>query len=69
MLLEATNIAFVDDAFITINCDEVVIINNISWIPIHLYMVQAWKRIPNFLWVKIIGVSSIFDNIFSLMLK
>jgi hypothetical protein len=29
MLLEATNIAFVNDAFITINVDEVMTINNI----------------------------------------
>jgi hypothetical protein len=29
MLLEATSIAFINDAFITINVDEVVTINNV----------------------------------------
>jgi hypothetical protein len=32
--------------FIFVNVDEVTIINNASWIYIHLYIVHGWKRIP-----------------------
>jgi hypothetical protein len=44
-------------------------IDNIQWLSIHLYLVQAYKRILIFLCVETIGVFATFDNIFGLLLK
>jgi hypothetical protein len=55
MLLEATKVAFVRANFIVVNANEVTTTNNIQWLSIHLYMVQAWKRIPILLCVEFVG--------------
>jgi hypothetical protein len=39
------------------------------WLSIHLYVVQAEKKISIFLCVETIGVFTTFDNIFGLLLK
>jgi len=32
--------------FISINCDEITILDNQSWISMHAYVVENWKRQP-----------------------
>jgi hypothetical protein len=68
-LLEVDKVAFVAVTFIAINVNEAMAFDNIQWISIHLHVVQGWKRIPILLCVETIGVSSTFDNIFSLMVR
>jgi hypothetical protein len=46
-----------------------MIIDNIQWLLIHLYVVQAWKRISILLGVETFGVSTMFDNVLRLLLK
>lgn len=69
VLLDAMKIAFASVIFITIFKDEMVTIDNVRWFSIHLYVVQALKRIPILLCVEIIVVFTTFDNIFGLMFK
>jgi hypothetical protein len=56
VLLEATKAAFATTSFITVNANEVTIIDNIQWLSIHLYMVQQWKRIPILLYMEIVRI-------------
>jgi hypothetical protein len=51
ILLDSTKAAFVVAFFIDVFVDEVMIINNIQWLFIRMYMVQQWKRILIFLCV------------------
>jgi uncharacterized protein related to proFAR isomerase len=44
-------------------------IDDTQWLSIHLYLVQAEKRILIFLCVETIGVSTTYDNVFGLLLK
>jgi hypothetical protein len=67
ILLKVTKVAFVTTSFLVINVNEVTMIDNIQWISITLYMVQAWKRIPILLFVETIHVFDTSNNIFSLM--
>jgi hypothetical protein len=69
ILLEATKAAFASTHFIAINIDEVMTIDNIQSLLIHLYVVQAWKRISILLWFETIGVSTTLDNVLRLLLK
>jgi hypothetical protein len=69
MLLKATKVAFVRANFIVVNENEVTTIDNTQWLSIHLYMVQAWKRIPILLCVESVGVFVTSNNIFGLMVK
>jgi hypothetical protein len=44
VLLESIhNVGFATN-FIFINVNKVITINNISWISLHLYVVQGWKQ-------------------------
>ncbi len=69
VLLEAIKAAFATTSFITVNADEVTIIDNIQWLSIHLYMVQQWKRIPILLYMETINMFATSNNIFVFMLK
>jgi hypothetical protein len=42
--------------FIFGNADEVIAIDNTSWISLHLYIVQGWKQIPLSAFVEKVGV-------------
>ncbi len=48
VLLDVTKATFTYVAYIGIFVNEVMTINYIQWLSIHLYVVQAWKRIPIF---------------------
>jgi hypothetical protein len=52
VLLNMTKVAFTTSAFINIFTNKVTIINNVKWLSIHLYVVQAWKMICILLFVK-----------------
>ncbi len=69
VLLDAMKVAFTSVTFISIFEDEMVTIDNVQWLLIHLYVVQALRTISIFLCVKMIGVFATFDNIFGLMFK
>jgi len=69
VLLEATKTEFVVAPFITVNVDEVTMIDNTQWLSIHWYVVQKWRCIPILLCVETISLSATLDNIFSLMVK
>jgi hypothetical protein len=44
LLLESTqNVVVVVADFIHVNVDEIIAIDNTSWISLHLYVVQGWK--------------------------
>jgi hypothetical protein len=43
LLLESTQNVIVATNFIHVNSNEVIAIDNTSWISLHLYVVQGWK--------------------------
>ncbi len=49
IILEATKFAIGIAQYLSLTCDEVSIIDNQSWLLIHVYVVQNWLRISNFL--------------------
>ncbi len=69
VLLDAMKIAFASITFNSIFKDKMMTIDYVQWLSIHLYVVQALKRIPIFLCVEIIGVFTTSNNIFGLMFK
>jgi hypothetical protein len=69
VLLEATKATFAIASFITFNADEVITIDNIQWLSIHLYVVQKQRRILILLCVERMDVFATSTNIFGLMLK
>jgi hypothetical protein len=56
VLLNVTKATFATSAFIGISTNKMTTINNIKWLSIHLYVVQAWKMISILLFVKTCGV-------------
>jgi hypothetical protein len=69
VLLDATKVAFASLTFISIFKDKMVTIDNVQWLSIQLYGLQALKRISILLCFEIIGVFTTCDNIFGLMFK
>ncbi len=69
VLLNATKATFAITTFTGIVANKITTIDNTHWLLIHLYMVQAWKRIPILLCVSTIGVSITSNNIFALVFK
>jgi hypothetical protein len=43
LLLEYIRKAFNVASFLFVNANEVIVVDNTSWIFIHLYVVQVWK--------------------------
>jgi uncharacterized membrane protein len=43
LLLESTQNVVVAINFIHVNINEVIVIDNTSWISLHLYVLQGWK--------------------------
>jgi hypothetical protein len=43
LLLESTQNVVVGTNFIHVNVNEVIAIDNTSWISLHLYVLQGWK--------------------------
>jgi hypothetical protein len=43
LLLESTQNVVVAINFIHVNINEVIVIDNTSWISLHLYVFQGWK--------------------------
>jgi hypothetical protein len=56
MLLESIRKAINVANFLFVNANEVIVLDNTSWIFIHLYVVQVWKWIPPLLCVEKVGV-------------
>jgi hypothetical protein len=42
--------------FISINIDKFTVIDNTSWISLHLFFVQGWKQIPLLVCVEKVGM-------------
>ncbi len=43
-ILKQTQTTIVGENFLFLNVDEVIIIDNQSWISVHAYVMHAWKR-------------------------
>lgn len=69
LLLQSTLNVIVVVNFIFVNVDEVIMINNIFWISIHLYVVHGWKRIPLLIYGKKVDVQKIGQNVFIFIVK
>ena len=41
-----TKLVVSDSNFISLSCDEVITIDNQSWISIHVYVLVDWERMP-----------------------
>jgi hypothetical protein len=50
--------------FLFVNADEVTTINNASWISLHIYVVQSWKRIFLLICVEKLELKGTIDNAF-----
>jgi hypothetical protein len=55
-LLKSTQNVVVAVNFIFVNANEIIAIDNTSWISLHLYVVQGWKRIPLLVYLEKVGV-------------
>jgi hypothetical protein len=49
---KATKIIIQNAKFISLTCDEVISMDNVSWVSVHGYIVQDWCYIPLSLNVK-----------------
>jgi hypothetical protein len=49
---KTTKIIIQNAKFVSLTCDEVMLMNNPSWVSVHGYIVQDWCRIPLSLNVK-----------------
>jgi hypothetical protein len=43
LMLESTRNVVVVANFVHVNANEIIVIDNTSWIFLHLYVVQGWK--------------------------
>jgi hypothetical protein len=64
LLLQSThNVVNVID-FLFMSADEMTTIDNASWIFLHIYVVQSWKRIPLLVCVEKLEVQGTTNNVF-----
>jgi hypothetical protein len=49
--------------FILVNCDEVTTIDNQSWLSIHVYVTEEWKRVLILLNLQHVVDGTTFDNL------
>jgi hypothetical protein len=52
-----------------VNCDELTTINNHSWLSIHVYVREEWKRLPILLNLQRVVNGSIVDNLTYLIIQ
>jgi hypothetical protein len=52
----------VGDMFVFLSVNDVTIIDNRSWISIHVYVMQAWKRLHVFIFQHVFGGGNV-DNL------
>jgi hypothetical protein len=50
--------------FLFVSVDEMTTIDNASWISLHIYVVQSWKRICFLICVEKLEVKRTIDNVF-----
>jgi len=55
--------------FIFVNCDEVTTIENQSWLSIHVYVIEEWKRVLILLNLQHVVDGTTFDNLTALIGK
>jgi hypothetical protein len=55
--------------FIFVNCDEVSTIDNQSWLFIHVYVIEQWKRVLILLNLQHVVDGTTFDNLTSLIVN
>jgi hypothetical protein len=52
----------VGDRFVFLSVNDVITIDNRSWISIHVYVMQAWKKLHVFIFQCVVGGSNV-DNL------
>jgi hypothetical protein len=52
----------VGDKFVFLSVNDVTIIDNRSWISIHVYVMQAWKKLHVFIFQRVFGGGNV-DNL------
>jgi hypothetical protein len=55
--------------YILVSCDELTTINNHSWLSIHVYVKEEWKRLPILLNLQRVVDGSIIDNLTYLIIQ
>jgi len=54
--------------FVSISADEVMAVDNTSWIAVHVYVVEGWERIPHLLHFSCELDSSTADHLTSMIM-
>ncbi len=65
IILRATQNVMQKSLFIFVNCDEVTTIDNQSWLFIHVYVTEEWKRVLILLNLQYVVDGTTFDNLTS----
>jgi hypothetical protein len=55
--------------FISMSCDEVTTIDNQSWLFVHVYVTNEWKRVSILLNLQRVVDGAIFNNLTSVIMK
>jgi hypothetical protein len=63
MVLPITKHVIQKVRFITLNCDETTIVDNWSWISIHYYLVENFKKVPILLKLQRVTKGGGFNNL------
>ncbi len=63
LMLWTINVVIYKTLFISMNCDEATIVNNQSWLSIHLYVINGWKWVPILLNLQRVLDSVIFTEL------
>jgi hypothetical protein len=46
IVLQAIKLTIQKTQFILVSCDEVTTFHNQTWLFMHVYMVEQWKKVP-----------------------
>ncbi len=46
VISQATKVVVKKSPFIFVSCDEATTIDNQSWLFVHVYLIEEWKRVP-----------------------
>jgi hypothetical protein len=63
VVLKQMKVVLQQNKFISINCDEITILDNQSWISVHAYVVENWRKQPILLNLEIVVDRSTFNNL------
>ncbi len=69
VILWATKVIMQKSLFISMSCDEVTTIDNQSWLFVHVYVTNEWKRVSILLNLQRVVDGAIFNNLTSVIMK